>query len=112
MSEEEKKRYSQFAKSHGKTSVAKLIRASLDVVMRNPALLEPTETRDSKEVLRSVKESFRAFDKIIESINIVQSRLDKLEHFQEYIVKKLGASDRELKQLQQKDMSGEAIFDD
>jgi len=112
MSEEEKKKYSQFGKAHGKTSIAKLIRTSLEVVMRNPVLLEPTESQDSQEILKSVKESFNSFDKLLECLDTINSRLDKFEKYQEFTLEKLGVSKRELMELQQKDLSGEAIFDE
>lgn len=112
MSGEEKEKYSQFAEAHGKTSIAKLIRAALEAVMRNPTLLEPTENQDSQQILRSVKESFNSFGTLLEYLDTINSRLDRFEKYQEFALEKLGASKRELMELQQKDLSGEAIFDE
>ncbi len=111
MNKEEMKRWKEFGKAHGKTSLAKLIRSALDVVQRNPSLLEVTEDTGSEKILESLEESLSVFDNQADSINEIYQKMEQLERFQEFIAKKLGATDIELKELQQKDLTGEAVFE-
>lgn len=101
-SEVERTRYDQFAKRNGYTTLSKLIRASLDVVMRNPALLQPTMSSDSQEMLKTIEESFSAFDQLEERLNkidVVEKRQNSLENKIDLLLSKHGVTKRELKEL-------------
>ena len=112
LSKEEQAKWKEFGKKHGKTSVAKLIRASVEVVQRNPSLLQITETVESAKMLESIEESLSVFDDASESFEKIYQKIDQLQRFQEWIVKKLGASETEIKTILKKDISGEAVFEE
>ncbi|MFX0174023.1 MAG: hypothetical protein ACFE9L_19225 [Candidatus Hodarchaeota archaeon] len=107
-----KRQYKEFGRSHGFNTLSKLIFASLDVIQRNPKLLEPTEDKESVKMLESLESSLSVFDSLSDSMKVIFEKLEQLERFQEFIVKKLGATKTELKELQQKDISGEAVFEE
>jgi hypothetical protein len=111
INEYKKKKYKEFGKAHGFNTLSKLFFASLDVVMRNPSLLEVTEDTGSEKILESLEESLSVFDDQTESFNKIFQKFDQLERFQEFIAKKLGATDTEIKEAQKKDISGEAVFE-
>lgn len=109
---EEKGRLTEWGKNHGFTSLAKLIEASLDIVRRNPTLLEPTENPEPMKLLEELKNAkFNALSETQDNFQAIDERLDRFEKILIHLALKSGVTKSDLLKFQGKDASGEAVFE-
>ena len=110
---EEKDRLTEWGKGQGFTSLAKLIEMSLEIVQRNPKLLQITENpTDSLQLLEELKEvGFGTSEEITYKLNSHSEKLAIIDRQLEWIMTKLGASSKDIKKVRKKDLSGEVIFE-
>ena len=108
---EEKKRLSAWGKKHGFSSLSKLFFASLDVVQRNPNLLEPTESNDIAKVYEVIQESYSSFELFLQYLQTIQFKVETLERAVDWLMEKQGVTEKELKKIYQEDETGDAIFE-
>lgn len=108
---EERERLKEFGKKHGYATLSGLIRSALDVVMRNPELLHPTEDKSARELLDSLRTSYEDLTEIPTILREITKKIDRISNSQEVFAKKLGVTHKELKRAQEKDLSGDAIFE-
>ncbi|UCG03081.1 MAG: hypothetical protein JSW11_03645 [Candidatus Heimdallarchaeota archaeon] len=118
MSQEEKAHYEKIREAHGFTSLAKLIRASLDIVQRFPELLEPTErvngsgTQQVLEAIQRLEQKELAVEKMGEILKTQAEKINKIERLLESFALKKGMTKKEIKRAYKKDLSGEAVFEE
>ena len=109
---EEKERLTEWGKKHGFSSLAKLIEASLDIVQRNPTLLEPTENPEPMKLLEELKNvKIEALSETQGYFQTIDERLDKLEKIVTHLALKSGVAKADILKFQGKDASGEAVFE-
>ena len=109
---EEKERLTEWGKSHGFSSLAKLIEASLDIVRRNPTLLEPTENPEPMKLLEELKNAkINALSETQDNFQVMDERLDRFEKILIHLALKSGVAKSDLLMFQGKDASGEAVFE-
>lgn len=109
----EKERISEWGKTQGYSSLAKLIEDSLDAIQRNPHLLHPTENQDATQILESLKDlqSGGMTDEISQLLQKLSDKVDRLEQGQEWIMSKLGATKKDKHRIYKQDPSNEAVFE-
>lgn len=113
MSKEEIARYTEFGKEQGFRTLSKLIRASLDIVQRNPSLLQPTEDKSwigIMDRLQNAKE--KASEEQELAYTGLNTRLEKVERIIEQIALNTGMTETQLKKLKKEDTSNEAVFEE
>lgn len=113
LDKEEKNRLTEWGKTQGFTSFAKLIEASLDVVQRNPSLLQPTESQDTTKILESLKDlqTGGLTQEIQETLNAILEEQKKARKERELIMSKLGTTKKEIRKLHKGNSINEAVFD-
>ena len=112
MTEKEKEEFKRIAKDYRFNTISTLFRESVKAVLRNPEILFPTEKNLAEEVKESIQKSTKTVINVSENLKKILSRLEKVEKLQEWIIQKLGITDKERLELLKKDMSGEVIFEE
>lgn len=116
---EELARWDKFAKDHGQTSVAKLIREGLRVLEQNPHFLDPTQN----PYLASIREGYLEYRKEAQDfekyIQAMDERITQIERdgsdtkaiLEKFVLKGKPLTKKELKEAKKKDLSSEAVFE-
>ncbi|MHA1978690.1 MAG: hypothetical protein ACW98I_17440, partial [Candidatus Hodarchaeales archaeon] len=79
----------KLAKDKGMNTFAKFLDSLRETYNRNPDILEVTENVQSAEILESLENSFSVFDDLTAYLKDLSSQVEKLQRFQEWMVKKL-----------------------
>lgn len=112
LSDEERELYDSFAQKHGYTTLSRLIRQALEVVIRTPSLLEPTESFDITKLTEAIEKAGQAtIQEQIPFFQGLEDRLFKVERLMEALALQAGMSKKDIKKAQKKDDSSEAVFD-
>ncbi|MHA1942639.1 MAG: hypothetical protein ACW97P_13125, partial [Candidatus Hodarchaeales archaeon] len=112
---EERTAYDELAETHGFGTLAGLIRACLNVTMRNPSILEPTTKTYMRGVSDEDAEILGKINALTESLEFEAKKknedIKKLKRLSEGILKRKGASHFDIHALLEGiDQSGEEIF--
>lgn len=113
-SEKEREQYEKFRKKQGYKTLSRLIRYSLDVVMRDPKLLEVTEKNsfsEGKEILKELREArISAYEELTNIVGRNSKKLEEIGKLVEMMLLKKEISEEEIRKLKHDDLSGEEVF--
>lgn len=112
MTKEEIAEFTKFGRGQGFRTLAKLVRKSLEVVQRNPSLLQPTEDKSWVGIMERLQNAQEKASEQQQTYAGFGTRLEKVERIIEQIALNTGMTKTQLKKLQKKDTSSEAVFEE
>lgn len=113
MDVKEKDRITAWGKTQGYSSLAKLIHEALNVVQRNPSLLQPTENDTPVQLYEDLKKAQQEASEELEEVLIdTSTKITQILRLQEKMALKLKISEKQIEKTRTTvDHSNEAVLE-